>query len=74
MNFKSHFVRGNLIFLFFVAFMAGAISKRSVGYHLYIGYDDPQVAVQRGELYDLDKIEQKLIKKSISEDQSLEQK
>ena len=58
--------RGNLIFLFVVAFLAGAIAKKIVSHHIRIGFDDPTTIIDYGELYDIDKLEQKLIHEEMS--------
>ncbi len=58
--------RGNLIFLFIVVFLAGAIAKKIVSHHVRIGFDDPSTVIDYGELYDIDKLEQKLIHEEMS--------
>jgi hypothetical protein len=64
----ERFSRGNLIFLFVVAFLMGVIVKQAVGNNVRIGYDDPTTIIKHGELYDIDKLEQKILKKGIPED------
>lgn len=61
-NIKKHFARGNLIFLFVVAFMAGVIVKKAMFNTARIGFDDPQTVIHIGTLYDLDQAEQEVIK------------
>ena len=63
---QRRFSRGNLIFLFVAAFLAGAIAKRAFNEHLRIGFDDPQTIVTRGTLYDIDEAEQAVIEQSMS--------
>lgn len=67
---QRRFSRGNLIFLFVAAFLAGAIAKRAFNEHLRIGFDDPQTIVTRGTLYDIDKAEQEVIQQGISEEET----
>ena len=61
MSKNERFSRGNLIFLFVVAILIGAITKNIVSDHVRIGFDDPTTVIERGELYDIDKLEQKLL-------------
>jgi len=65
MNKNERFSRGNFIFLFIVAFLAGAITKKAIGNHIRIGFDDPTTIIERGELYDIDELEQKLLREGI---------
>ncbi|MEN8252698.1 MAG: hypothetical protein ABFQ53_03920 [Patescibacteria group bacterium] len=65
MSKNERFSRGNLIFLFVVAFLAGAIAKRAIGDAVRIGFDDPATVIVQGELYDIDELEQELIKNGI---------
>jgi len=63
----ERFSRGNLIFLFVVAFLAGAIVKKTVGNHVRIGFDDPMTVIEQGQLYDIDMLEQELMRQGIPE-------
>ena len=65
MNKNERFSRGNLVFLFIVAFLAGAITKKAISNHVRIGFDDPTTIIERGELYDIDELEQKLLREGI---------
>lgn len=65
---KAYFSRGNLVFLFVVAFLAGAIIKKAMGNHVRVGYDDPSTIIMYGELEDIDVLEQELIKKGLPEE------
>ena len=65
MSKNERFSRGNLIFLFVVAFLAGAITKKAVSNHVRIGFDDPATIIEQGKLYDIDKLEQKLLREGI---------
>ncbi len=58
--------RGNLVFLFVVAFLVGTIAKKIASHHVRIGFDDPTTVIDYGELYDIDKVEQKLIHEGVS--------
>ena len=62
MGIKEQFSRGNLIFLFVVAFFVGLIVKQAISNHVRIGYDDPMTIIRHGELYDIDALEQKILK------------
>lgn len=64
---QRRFSRGNLIFLFVAAFLAGVIAKRAFNEHVRIGYDDPQTVVKHGTLYDIDAVEQEVIERSAAQ-------
>lgn len=64
---QSYLARGNLLFLFVVAFLVGIIAKNATGTHMRIGFDDPQTIIVHGALHDIDILEQELIKKGIPE-------
>ena len=70
MSKNERFSRGNLIFLFVVAFLVGAIVKNAVGNNIRIGFDDPDTIITNGALYDIDELEQKLLRNGIPEDVS----
>jgi len=70
MSKNERFSRGNLIFLFVVAFLAGAIVKKAIGTHVRIGFDDPTTIIEQGKLYDIDKLEQKLLREGIPEERA----
>ncbi len=53
---------GNLIFLFIVMFLFGIITKKAAGEHMRIGFDDPTTVISRGTLYDIDELEQKILR------------
>jgi hypothetical protein len=72
MSTKERFSRGNLIFLFVVAFFVGFIVKQAAGSHMRIGYDDPSTIIAHGELYDIDELEQKILNKNILDEISQE--
>lgn len=68
-NIAKRFFRGNLIFLFVVAFMVGVIAKNAMSNTMRIGFDDPQTVIHVGELYDLDAAEQQVIKDGVPQEQ-----
>lgn len=72
-NITKHFVRGNLIFLFVVAFMAGVIAKKAMFNEVRIGFNDPQTVIHIGSLYDLDHAEQEVIKKGVPQQNEVDQ-
>jgi len=65
MSKNERFSRGNLIFLFVVAFLAGAITKKAMSNHIRIGFNDPTTVIEYGRLYDIDKLEQKLLREGV---------
>jgi hypothetical protein len=65
MSKNERFSWGNLIFLFVVAFLAGIIIKKATNSHIRIGFDDPATIIEHGELYDIDKLEQKLLREGV---------
>jgi hypothetical protein len=65
MSTKSSFFRGNLVFLFAVAFLSGAILKNAIGSHIRIGFEDPETRIAVGSLVDIDVLEQSLIQKGL---------
>jgi len=65
MSKNERFSRGNLIFLFVVAFLAGAITKKAISNHIRIGFNDPTTVIEYGKLYDIDKLEQKLLREGV---------
>ena len=67
------FLRGNFIFLFIVAFLVGVITKRAMGNHVRMGYDDPTTVISHGELYDIDVLEQELIRKGLPDEPTQEE-
>lgn len=69
MDKRSRFTRGNIIFLFVVAFLAGMITKRALSSHVRVGYDDPSTIIVNGKLADIDILEQELIKKDLFENE-----
>ncbi len=68
MSKSERFSRGNLIFLFVVAFLVGAIIKNAIGNNIRIGFDDPDTIITDGKLYDIDELEQELLKNGIPEE------
>lgn len=66
-NMTKRFFRGNLIFLFIVAFMAGIIAKKAMFNTMRIGFDDPRTVIHIGSLYDLDRAEQAVIAEGMSQ-------
>ncbi len=68
MGHKKALSRGNLVFLFIVAFLCGTIGKKAMGDYVRMGYDDPKTVIMHGELYDIDVAEQKLIQKGLPEE------
>jgi len=68
MSKSERFSWGNLIFLFVVAFLAGMIAKRAISSHVRIGFDDPSTIISQGTLYDIDALEQELLRKGIPEE------
>ncbi len=68
MSKNERFSLGNLIFLFVVAFLVGTIVKQAVGNNVRIGFDDPTTIIPYGELYDIDELEQELLKNGIPAD------
>jgi hypothetical protein len=58
---KKRFSRGNLIFLFVVAFLVGAIAKRVINNHVRTGFNDPETIIDYGTLYDIDHAEQAVL-------------
>ncbi|XLQ19590.1 MAG: hypothetical protein ACKUBY_03290 [Candidatus Moraniibacteriota bacterium] len=73
MSKNKRFSRGNLIFLFVAAFLAGAIAKKAIGNNIRIGFDDPNTIIMQGELYDIDELEQKLLKNGIPKEMPIEE-
>ena len=68
------FSKGNLVFLFIVAFFAGFILKKAIGNHVRIGYDDPSTNIMHGELYDIDDLEQKVLKQGVDSVENISNK
>ncbi len=63
----ARFSLNNLIFLFVVGFFVGAILKNTISHHIRIGYQDPQTIITEGKLYDIDIVEQNLLKQGVPE-------
>jgi hypothetical protein len=69
MNNKKLFLQGNLFLFFIISFLCGVMVKKNMTHHIRIGFDDPQTIIQHGVLYDIDQLEQALIKRGLPHDQ-----